>query len=398
MMKLRKCMAVLLAAMAIASLTGMACAETLEESTPELDGMMIVSLPDEADGILTYEGHAMLTGESVPVEYLEKLGYEPVGSTSATYSYIPVYTDGSLGEETVGEISTQESVRPTAEDLTISTYRNRTVGGIFPVSDDSVDYTCQVLTRPTLGMVTVEGGSFVYTPYQNRTGTDTFTYIVRDAQGAWSEEASVSIDIEKQESELVYSDLCGNAEEYAAIRLAEEGIYTGRSVGGVLYFEPDETVSRGEFIAMAMAAAGYEPAASVSTFFSDDDSIPAWTRSYVAAAVQEGIISGEETDGGSVNLRASDGITLSEAAVILENAVEMGSGDAVPAASVGAPAWAREALTKLCANGILAADAVAALNGEQTLTRGETAQILLHLMTYKQNAEENTGLFSWTTM
>lgn len=71
----------------------------LRKRAPELYGIMIVSLPDETDGILTYGGHAMLTGESVPAEHLDGIAYEPVGSAEASYSYIPVYTDGSWGRD-----------------------------------------------------------------------------------------------------------------------------------------------------------------------------------------------------------------------------------------------------------------------------------------------------------
>lgn len=392
--KIRKLMAVLLAAGTVCLMTGAAGAEVLEETAPELDGILLVSLPDEADGTLTYGGRALLTGESVPAEHLDQLAYEPGACAESTYSYIPVYTDGSIGEETVCTVSARSGLRPTAKNIQLRTYRNLTVSGIFPVTDDGADYTCQVLTQPTLGMVTAAGGTFVYTPYQNRTGTDTFTYIVRDAQGAWSEEATVSIDIEKQKSELVYSDLSGNAAQYAAVRLAEEAVYMGRSVGGVLYFEPDEPVTRGEFIAMTLAAAGYEPAAAASTFFSDDGSIPAWTRAYVATAVREGIVCGENSGENGAVLRAADSVTLAEAAVILDNAVSLEDGEtAITAASV--PVWAAEALSRLCANGILAADAGDPL---RVLTRGEAAGLLLNLMNCREAAAVPTGFFSWTTM
>ncbi len=393
MIKTRKILALFLVAVTACLMTGAAGAELLEETTPELDGIMIVSLPDAEDGILTYGGRAMLTGESVPAEYLENLTYEAVGSETSSYSYVPVYQDGSIGEETVCDISARENAHPTAEDTQLRTYRNTTVSGLFPVTDDSATYTCQILTQPELGMVTVEGGTFIYTPYQNRTGTDTFTYIVRDEQGAWSEEASVSIDIEKQKSDIVYSDLSGNAAQYAAVRLAEEGVYAGRTVGGVMYFEPDEVVSRGEFIAMVLSAAGYEPAAAASTFFSDDESIPAWTRAYVSTAVREGIVSGEKTEAEGTVLRADEGITLAEAAVILDNAVFLEEG----AATVNAvPSWAAGAFSALQANGIL--PATAATDAEHLMTRGETAQVLLNLLSYQEETAVQTGFFSWTTM
>ena len=391
----RKILALFLVAVMACLMTGAAGAETLEETEPELDGIMIVSLPDEEDGVLTYGGHALLEGESVPAEYLENLAYEAVGSTTSSYSYLPVYQDGSIGEETVCDVGTASNRHPTAENTQLRTYRNMTVSGLFPVKDDSAAYTCQILTQPELGMVTVEGDTFIYTPYQNRTGTDTFTYIVRDEQGAWSEEASVSIDIEKQKSDVVYSDLAGSAAQYAAVRLAEEDIYAGRTVGGAMYFEPDEVVTRGEFLAMVLSAADYEPAAAASTNFLDDESIPAWTRAYVSTAVREGIVSGENTGTSGTALRANEGITLAEAAVILNNAVSMESDTAVWNVDT-VPAWAAGAFSALQANGILPAMAVK--DTGHLMTRGEAAQVLLNLLSYQEETAVETGFFSWTTM
>jgi hypothetical protein len=47
------------------------------------------------------------------------------------------------------------------------------------------------------GTVEISGNRFVYTPYQNKTGSDTFTYMAKDADGAWSAEATVTVDVQK---------------------------------------------------------------------------------------------------------------------------------------------------------------------------------------------------------
>ena len=53
MIKTRKFLALILVAVTACLMTGAAGAEALDETAPELYGIMIVSLPDEADGILT---------------------------------------------------------------------------------------------------------------------------------------------------------------------------------------------------------------------------------------------------------------------------------------------------------------------------------------------------------
>lgn len=394
----RKITALALSCAAACLMTGASGAETAGEGAAPLDGIMIVSLPDAADGTLTYAGRALLEGEGVPAEHMDALAYEPLGSPDAEYSYLPVYADGSVGEVTAAGIRARSNVRPSAADCGVRTYRNLPVSGVFPVTDDGAEYTVQILSRPMLGQVTVEGGTFVYTPYQNRTGTDVFTYVVRDADGAWSGEAGVRVDIERQKSDVFYADLGASGAAYAAVRLAEEGIYTGRSIGGTCYFEPDEPVSRAEFTAMTMAALGLEASAPASTFFHDDEAIPAWTRAYVSAAVREGILGGESADGGAV-LRADDGVTILEAAVILDRAALQEAGIEADAALPGTvPAWAEDAVLRTLGSGILPPDRLTGSRARESLTRGEAAQMLLRLLHVRETAAAQTGLFAWTTM
>lgn len=88
----------------------------------------------------------------------------------------------------------------------------------------------------------------------------------------------------------------------------------------------------------------------------------------MTAAVREGIVSGDGTQTGTA-LRAGEGITLAEAAVILDNAVSMESNDVTGVTAAEVPAWAESALSKLCANGILAADAASTVQTVKELTQ-----------------------------
>ncbi len=393
MRKRKQLLTLTAAAVLVCLMAGPAAAETGPAAKPALDGIVITALPEAGDGVLTYAGRALLTGEGIPAEHLDRLAYEPAARQRTEYTYLPVYRDGSVGAATTDTIAAASNARPAASDGEIRTYRNLPVRGVFPVRDDGAAYSCHILTQPGMGMVTVEGGTYVYTPYQNRTGTDVFTYIVQDETGAWSEEAGIRVNIERQRSDLVYSDLAGDSAAYAAVRLAEEGVYTGRSIGGVRYFEPAAVLSRGEFTAMALAALGREPASPASLTVDGADSIPVWIRGYLAAAVQEGIVTG----GDSAALRPADGITLAEAAVILSGAMEA---EAVPRRLLHeteiVPVWAEDAVARLEADGILSPAAVEALGGGHPVTRGEAAELLLRALEEKPRPEK-TGLFSWTT-
>ena len=113
--------------------------------------------------------------------------------------------------------------------------------------------------------------TFVYTPYENKTGKDSFTYVAVDAAGNTSEPATVKIKIEKADTKVTYADLDGHEAGRAAIRMAEAGIFIGERVGGAYYFHPDAPVSRAEFTAMAMDVCGVEALEGVTrTGFADD--------------------------------------------------------------------------------------------------------------------------------
>lgn len=58
--------------------------------------------------------------------------------------------------------------------------------------------TFQLVDKPARGQVALqEDGYFCYTPYENKKGKDTFTYVAVDANGNISQEATVKVTIEK---------------------------------------------------------------------------------------------------------------------------------------------------------------------------------------------------------
>lgn len=150
----------------------------------------------------------------------------------------------------------RQTARRWAENLELTTYKNVAVTAQFSAVDPEGDLlTYHILNKPARGAVTMpEDGSseFVYTPYENKTGKDSFTYVAVDAVGNSSDPATVKIKIEKPNTKVTYADMDGDPAHKAAIRLAEEGIFVGECMGGAYFFQPDTAVTRGEFVAMAM--------------------------------------------------------------------------------------------------------------------------------------------------
>jgi hypothetical protein len=66
----------------------------------------------------------------------------------------------------------------------------------------------------------------------------------------------VTVSIQKQKTDVMYSDMQDDPNHYAALVLAERGVFTGRQIAGCYFFCPDETVTRSEFLAMCMGITG----------------------------------------------------------------------------------------------------------------------------------------------
>ena len=266
-----------------------------------------------------------------------------------------------------------DDMAPVAENMEIRTYRETAVSGTLSAADpDGGELTYEISTPPIKGEIALEpDGSFVYTPGDGKRGKDYFGYKATDSSGNTSHEATVIISIDKPKSEVTYSDMSGSGAEYAAVRLAEEGIFIGECLGGEYVFSPDEPVTRGEFLAMCMKLADVDLLSGVSrTGFADDDDIDSWMRPYVSTALMCGAISGVSTSEGAV-FDPARGITGAEATVMLNNV--LGLGDVGYIETDGeVPTWASQAVMNLEANGII-------VSGEAelpVLTRAEAALML----------------------
>ena len=269
---------------------------------------------------------------------------------------------------------------PVAENLEISTYRGVSVGGRLSASDpDGGTLRYKVTTKPVKGSLELsDDGHFVYTPADGKRGKDYFGYQALDADGNRSQEATVIIRIEKQKSKLSYSDLDGRGCASAAVRLAEEEVFRGEYLAGVYVFDPDTPVTREEFLAMCMKAAGTKVLSGVSsTGFADDADIAVWAKPYVGTALKNGVISGYSGEGGAV-FSPTRGISVLEAAVILNRSMALT--DAVSAWFAwndSIPAWAVQSAANVASCGLLP---YGCSFSDAALTRGQAAEMLCGAM------------------
>lgn len=270
-----------------------------------------------------------------------------------------------------------EDDAPVAENFEFSTYRGVSYGGQLSAVDPDGDVlSFEITTEPVKGTIELQDdGSFVYTPADGKRGKDYFGFKAVDKDGNRSQEATVIIELLKQETDVSYTDMHGTAEEYAAVRLAESGAFTGCKLGDEYYFSPDETMSRGEFLSLCLELTDADVLSGVvSTGFFDDAAIPVWQKEYVSTAVRDGIIKGYSGDKGAVFNSESD-ITKAEAVAILSRTLKLSDvsyinlNDAIPA-------WIEQDTANLYAN-----DIVTDLSSmDAPLSRAEAAMMLSNAM------------------
>lgn len=277
-------------------------------------------------------------------------------------------------------VLSEHSSSPVAQNLEFVTYKNVSYTGQFSAHDpENEAISFQIIDKPARGSIEISesGNEFVYTPYENKTGKDSFSYIAIDSSGNRSLEAEVNIKIQKPDTKVSYADMVNHPAHNAAIRLAAEDIYIGAYMDGAYYFQPNQTVSRSEFLVLAMATVDIPALEGVAvTGFFDDDAIAVWAKPYVSSALKSGMIQGSIAKNGEIVFRGSDTITLAEASVILNRMLSVTdvSADLSQYSEAAIPTWVGQAVENLASVNILNETQNSAL--EECLTRADVAEML----------------------
>ena len=349
------------------------CFEASDFATGDaMTGICVTGLPDPGTGTVMLGQRVVKTGDILTADQLSALTFVPLRSeldTQAQVTYLPVFADRvePAAVMTIA-IRGKEDKAPVAEDSAVETYKNLPNEGKLKASDpegEALTYT--LIRQPKRGTVSIrEDGTFTYTPKKNKVGTDSFTFTATDPAGKVSREATVTIEILKPETTTQYTDTVGKDCRFAAEWMKNTGLFVGEQVDGQIRFQPEKTVSRGEFLTMLVKTLDVPMDANTEkTGFTDE--VPDWLKPYLAAALRAGVTVGwpeQETFG------AGESITGAEAALLLQNGLGLPVMD-VSNKENGSelPAWAEEALMATAAEGF-------ALEADAHLTRGEAAKIL----------------------
>ena len=352
------------------------------------EGITLTSLPDGRDGILYFGKEPITVGASIPRASLDSLTFVPSGEEISEACFTFTCDAYAGGAEVTCTIRFAERMNeaPTITDVTasrtVSTLAGITAEGTLCATDpegDALEFI--VIEYPAHGTLTLTDsayGDYVYTPTAGYVGRDSFTFTVRDHYGNYATPAEVSVTVGERGDHPDYRDL-PTSSDLAVIVLAKENIMLGTLVGDGMYFDPDGSVSRADFLVMAMKAAGIKPRAGLThTVFEDDGEIAEGVRPYVATAQELGYIVGTFGEGGLV-LDPNAEISRGEAAVILARVlgatVPVGGG-LTYADGDTLPGNCRSATLALCAAGIYPRDGEGLLSVNAPLDRAAAAEML----------------------
>ncbi len=352
-----------------------------------IGGITVTELPDSTTGTLKLAGFRVKEGETIPEASLSSLTFT-AATPLVSESSFRFKTEVGSGVEMTCRIRLTDGANRAPSVSGIPETRlsvaaqsgTRTYGTLLSSDPEGDGVTYLLVTSPEHGSVILRDpgtGEYCYTPQKGYTGSDRFRYVVRDEYGNYSGIATVSVTVKGRATETVFDDMVGSPREGDALIAVAASIMQGRVAGDSRLFDPKEPVAKGEFVVMAMKAAGIAPRAGLDhTFFDNDAEIPDTIRGYLATAQKRGIIVGV-FDGNGLTFDFDAPITASEAATVVHRTLPNDK-TAIPVGETFSfvPVSARAAVASLDARGLLRGIELASLDGKTPLTREGAASLI----------------------
>ena len=357
-----------------------------------VESITVKSLPAVTDGELLLGSERVAAGQTVAAESLGYLVFcaarEEEMSSAFTFSVNQNPTEVTCNVYLLEAVNYTPTVSMASSlSLNVSTYGGFCAHGRLSAYDpDGDDLVFEIVSYPQNGSVRLVDagmGTYVYKPYSGYVGNDSFSYVARDPYGNYSALATVKLRIETLGTSVTYVDMQESHAYPAALMLTEAGVMSGTQIGSQYYFHPEKSVTRAEFLVMAMNAAGITDVPTCyDTGFADDAEIPESMKGYVATAYAMKYVSGSIVEG-ELKFLPNEPITRAQAAVILANMLGLEEASVTPTFADGSeiPAWASEAIYSLNTAGIMTTSD-GYISATSKLTREQTAQMLAAVMQY----------------
>jgi len=348
--------------------------------------LTVTELPPASHGSLLLEDVPLEKGQAIPFSALSGLVFVPehdeIAETSFSFRTSEHY-DLTCRMCFLTEANAAPEITAAEENRTVWTQCDLSADGVLSGYDpDGDSLRFEIVKRPENGLLELTNptlGTYVYTPYAAVIGTDSFSYRIRDVYGEYSETVTVSVTVSEPLTDISITDLSDGTAYNAAAIMLSAGYMDCEVKGGSVYFNPDGTMSRENFLVTVMdvLGAGNLPTVTV-TAFADDADISDSARPYVYAAYHLGIVNGVSRDH-QLFFNPKEAITQTEAAAIISRI--LGTAEStVPvfASETAVPAWAQNAAFTMCRLGIMSENHF--LLGDPALTRSEAASMFLKLL------------------
>ncbi len=321
--------------------------QALCDSTP--DYIRIVSLPSSDSGRLKLAGVDVYEGQTIKASNLKFLTFKPATAmtSQSEFTFCSATSDTEIRCTLyfLDEVNSAPEAKTVAKSYTVAA--GCELDSAFISSDAEGDECSYILvSAPKKGSVRLRGGRFCYTPYDNKSGRDSFEYVSLDSFGNYSSVCEVNFNIVKGAEITDVSELdCENA----ARVLAKEGVMLTSGDR----FLPEMNISRIDFLTAVMNildVTAYPSAYELP--FDDCAALTDGQSDILASALQLGYITGSVGSDGALCFRPDEAISTLEAAVILgrcggyeEIAANASSSDGT------VPAWAAGYISALNSSG-----------------------------------------------
>lgn len=349
----------------------------------------ITSLPPARDGTLYFGTLPVAVDQEIQIRNVSLLRFVPNGDcidSSFRFRGDNTYSHSCTLRftQTVNQSPVAENTDAASVPVSAWTQQNISTWGTLPGFDPDGDpLTYEIVSYPTKGLVSITNettGNYRYTPYDGVIGTDSFTYRVRDSYGNYSPVQTWTVSIDEPACQVVFADMQEHWAKNAALVMVAENAMDVYAEGGQVYFHPDETITREDYLVTVMKALGAGDVEPCTTVFADHSDIATAATGYIQRAYRLGIIRGS-VQGEEIYFRPKDNITRAEAAVILNAIIGADTPDVIPtfADTAAIPTWASPSLYALNSLGILQGTGDGALSPDSPVSRAQTAQMLLTL-------------------
>lgn len=256
----------------------------------------LTELPEPKLGALMFNGASVTKGQTVPASSLEFLKFVPNSDCKSAFFGFTCDSKSFDGRELKCEIVFADGANspPVAADGKIYAVAGISCEGNLKISEpDGDSYTVNVIAYPTDGFVDIyDDGRVVYTPKEDFYGKDRLIYTVTDRYGAVSERATLQITVDKNDEQLVFSDMKEDKNHIYAHRMCRDDVMVYKFEDGQYIFEPEKEVSKVEFLVMLMRVAKKDTdiVAVADSVISDDNGLSSGLKGYISAAAESGII------------------------------------------------------------------------------------------------------------